>query len=102
MEVEVTMAAMAVPMGFDLLFNGNLNQSPMADTALGDNVPRQMFHIGGIATEDGNFHDAVMVEMDMGCRQRQVMMVVEGLGKPPREVAGVVVIYIDQRSDAGA
>ena len=72
----------------------------MAHAALGDHVLGEMLHLVGLAAQDGHLHAAVMVEMGVHRGERQLVMVVEGVGQPLGELPRVVVVDIDQRGHA--
>jgi hypothetical protein len=69
-------------------------------TALSDHVIGHVLHLLGRAAQHRHLHAAFMVEMDMQRGERQVVMLVEGIDQPFRQLARMVVVDIDQRRDA--
>ena len=78
------------------------HHAAVAHAALGDHVLGEVLHGAGLALEHCDLHATVMVEMDMQRRQRQFVMIVEGLGQALGQLARGVVVDVDQGGDAVA
>ena len=78
------------------------HHAAVAHAALGDHVLGEVLHGAGLALEHCHFHATVMVEVDMQRRQRQFVMIVEGLGQPLGQFARGMVVDVDQGGDAVA
>ena len=78
------------------------HHAAVAHAALGDDVLGEVLHGAGLALEHCHFHAAVMVEVNMERRQRQFVMIVEGLGQPLGQFARGMVVDVDQGGDAVA
>ena len=82
----------------DILLNVLVIQ--VTHAALGDDVVGEMADFAAGALQRRHLHAAVVVEMHVQRRQRQVVMAVEILHQPLRQVARGVIIDIDQRGHA--
>ena len=78
------------------------HDAAVAHAALGDHVLGEVLHGAGLALEHGHLHAAVMVEVDMQRRQRQLVVIVEGLGQPLGQFARGVIVDVDHGGDAVA
>ena len=74
----------------------------MPDAALGDDMVGKRLHLRAAALEHGHLQAAFMIEVHMQRRLRQVVMVVKLLGQALGQVAGVMIVNVDQRGDAVA
>ncbi len=74
-----------------------INHLPMAHAALSNDVVGKMLHVGAAALEHRHLHTALVVQMNVQCCLREVMVVVEVASKPFRQFALLVVVNIDER-----
>ncbi len=72
----------------------------MPDAALGDEMPRIMFHIGGLASQDRDFHAAFVIEVNVQRREHQIVMLVPAIAEPLGKPAHLVVVDIGERGNA--
>jgi len=72
------------------------------DAALGDDVIGEMLHLSAGATQCGDFHAIIIVEVDMQRRQREVMVAVIIFDQASRQVTRGMIVDVDQRGDAFA
>jgi hypothetical protein len=73
-------------MGVFLLleFDGDRDEPPVTDPALGEEVPRKVAHIAHRALQQGNLETAVMVQMHVHRCNRQIVAVMKRPGQPLR------------------
>lgn len=62
----MAVACFAVAVGFLARFDGNADQPPMPDTALGYDMIGQVPDLVTFAAQDGDLKAGIVVEMDMG------------------------------------
>ncbi len=93
---------MAVLAWLRLLVGGRRDHhdAAIAHAALGDDVVGKVPDLAAGALQRGHFHATVIIEMDVQRRQRQIVVAVEILHQPLRQVPGGVIVDIDQRGDA--
>ena len=84
-EMAVTMPAMRVARCLDLVWHGD--QPSVAHPALGGDVIGEMTDVVHRAAQYCDLEAALVVEMHMHRRQRQIAVVVEGTGQPLGERA---------------
>ena len=73
--------AVAVGVRLDQDVGRHQHDAAVAHAALGDHVLGEMLHLLGLAAQDRHLHAAVMVEMRMHRGERQLVVVVEGVGE---------------------
>ena len=76
------------------------HHTTVAHATLGDDVVGEMPDVAAGALQRRHLHAAVVVEMDMQRRQRQIVVAVEILHQPLGEFARGVIVDIDQGGDA--
>jgi hypothetical protein len=76
------------------------HHAAMADTALGDHALGAMLDVASSTLQYGDLHAAFMIEMDVQGCMRHVVMMVKCLNEPLGEIAGFVVIDVDDSGDA--
>ena len=57
------------------------HDAAVADAAFGDHVLGKMLHLVGFAAQDRHLHAAIVVEMRVHGGERQLVVVVEGIGE---------------------
>src|SRR5262245_5495497 len=78
------------------------HDAAVAHAALGDHVLGEVLHRAGLALEHGHLHAAVVVEVDVERGQRQLVVIVERLGQPFGQLAGGVIVDVDDGGHAVA
>jgi len=95
--MAVTTPAMGVASRLDL--DGHSDQLSVAHPALGGDVLGEMTDVVHRAAQYCHLEAALMVEMHMHRRQRQIVVVVEGTGQPLGERAAFMIVDINERGD---
>jgi hypothetical protein len=73
----------------------------VAYAALCNDVIGELLHFRAAAFEERHLEAAVMIEVYVECRLREVMAVVEAARQPLGKIAHLMIVDIDQRGDAG-
>ena len=73
----------------------------ISHSPLGDDVIGQMLEVTGGTPQNRDLQAASCVQMDVKRRHRQVVVVVELVCQPVRQVAPGMVVHVDQRRHAG-
>ena len=73
----------------------------VADAAFGDDVAGEVSDLVGRAFEDGDFEAGSFVEMEVHGGDGERVVGVEGVGETAGEVAGGVVVDVDEGGGAG-
>src|SRR6476620_12293463 len=79
MRMRVTVAVRHV------LGRRDIDNVAVADSALGDDVIGERLHLAAVALQHGDLEAALLVEMYVQRRLRQVVLVVESLRQPLRQ-----------------
>src|SRR3954470_4884572 len=95
--VVIMVMAMAV-----VLRCRHINDVAMPDAPLGDDMVSEGLHLRAAAFEHGDLKAALVIEMHVERGLRQIMVVVEALRQALGQLAGVMVVDIDQRRNAVA
>jgi len=89
---------LVMDVGLGLIAHWDQNQLAVPYTALRNDVVGEVPDFADMATQDGDLHAAVVIQVHVHRRDREVVVVMRGMRQPAREVSGLVVIYIDNRS----
>lgn len=73
----------------------------MFDGAFCRDVIGKVLHLIHRPLEDAHLKAVFRVEMHMQAGNRQVMVMMEGVGQPASEIAGGMIIDVAQHADAG-
>lgn len=79
-----------------------IDDMAVTHATLGDDVVGEVLHVGAAAFEHRDFHAAVVVEMHVQRRLRQIVAFVKIVRQPLGQIARLVIVHIDQRGDASA
>jgi hypothetical protein len=74
-----------------------IDHLPVAHAAFGNDVVGEFPHVGPASFEHRHLHAALVVQVNVQRRLRQIMVIVEVAGKPLRQFALLVVVYVDER-----
>jgi hypothetical protein len=73
----------AVSMLLIFEFNRNGNNASVSDASLGDHMPSEMLDVAHRSPQYRYLHAAVVIKVDVHCGNRQIVMLVKGLGQAP-------------------
>jgi hypothetical protein len=86
-------------MGMFLIFqcDGNCDQASMTHAPLRDDVVGEVLNLWYFPSQHSHLHAALVIEVNMHCRERKVMVLVERSREALRKVARLMIIDIDER-----
>ena len=79
---------------------GQIDNLPMTHAAFGHDVVGKFLHVNTASFEDRHLHAALLVQMNVQRRLREVMVIVKVAGQPFRQLALLVIVNIDERGKA--
>ena len=91
---------LVVGVGLGLLIHRDQNELAMPYTALRDDVVSEMPDFVDRATQDGDLHAAVVIQMHVHRRDREVVVIMRGVRQSARKLSSLVVIDINERAQA--
>ena len=94
MDATVTMG-----MTFFRELPGHQHESAVLYTPLGNNALREVLDCRRLATERGNLHAVLVIQMHMERREDQVMVIMKVFRESPGKFPGPVVVDVDQGTD---
>lgn len=95
--IIIGMRPMTVPAMFQ--FGGDQVQMAMPHTGLGDGRFGKLPDGRGAAPQENNLQAILMIEMNMQCRQHQIVMAVLRLGQATRQLPLMMIIDITETAD---
>jgi hypothetical protein len=81
-------------------FDRYQHHATMANAAFGDHMLGAMLDVARAALENRDLHAAFVVEMNMQRCMRHVVMIVKSMNEPLGEIAGRMIIDVDESGNA--
>jgi hypothetical protein len=103
MDMRVRMAASGfacVRVGLMIDFYGNRVEAPVAYAAFSDQVVGKVLHVAVAAPQNSDFNARVVIQVNVHCRQRDFVMLMERIDEAIGQSARRMVVDVDQRADA--
>lgn len=71
----------------------------VSHASFGDDVVGEFLHFSAGALQDGHLHATFVVEVNMQCRLREIMMIMKIAREPLRQLALVMIVDVNQSSE---